>query len=143
MRSAASPASAAITKPQTTDKDANRTFFDLVTGLGYPPTTTLHSEVRRAEPNDHRGGAEDAEERLLNQAISELCVSFENTWCGTTIHGRKPPGSVIPAKAGIQAEFGPEQTWIPACAGMTNPETSRTSSEIPPFSFPPGASVRS
>ena len=30
-------------------------------------------------------------------------------------------GSVIPAKAGIQANSA-QQTWIPACAGMTNRE---------------------
>ena len=51
---------------------------------------------------------------------------FENM-AAWMIHRMKPPKhaeltqhSVIPAKAGIQASGGGEQTWIPACAGMTN-----------------------
>ena len=40
--------------------------------------------------------------------------------------------SVVPAKAGIQANRGGEQTWIPACAGMTSRE--ERSEGNPPFS---------
>jgi len=32
---------------------------------------------------------------------------------------KSPQRSVIPAKAGIQANWAGKQTWIPACAGMT------------------------
>jgi len=41
--------------------------------------------------------------------------------------------SVIPAKAGIQANSGGNQTWIPACAGMTS-RGQNVWSATPPFS---------
>ena len=43
-------------------------------------------------------------------------------------------GSVIPAKAGIQANYGAVQTWIPACAGMTR-QAERLCRESHPFSY--------
>jgi hypothetical protein len=45
--------------------------------------------------------------------------------------------SVIPAKAGIQANGGGEQTWIPACAGMTS-RGENVLTEPLPFSFSVG-----
>ena len=45
-------------------------------------------------------------------------------------------GSVIPAKAGIQANSA-QQTWIPACAGMTS-RGEHMWKQITAFSFSAG-----
>jgi len=70
--------------------------------------------------------------------------SCENT-CGimyrriqsTTLHSTPITAgstaySVIPAKAGIQANWNGERTWIPACAGMTR--CGENGQREPPFS---------
>jgi hypothetical protein len=70
-------------------------------------------------------------------------ASFENT-AAWMIHRMNNPKyaeltqhSVIPAKAGIQASGGGEQTWIPACAGMTS-RGGNVLRDTPPFSCSAG-----
>ena len=75
----------------------------------------------------------------MNEFFVAFVRSFENM-AAWMIHRMKTPKhaeltqhSVIPAKAGIQASGGGEQTWIPACAGMTS-RGGNVLREPPPFS---------
>ena len=61
-----------------------------------------------------------------------LCLKRTMTWMRLL-----KLGSVLPAKAGIQTNWGGEQTWIPACAGMTSRRQNHRLGS-PSFSFPVG-----
>jgi hypothetical protein len=76
--------------------------------------------------------------------LRALRDSFENTSemmyrriQSTTLHSTPITAgtaySVIPAKAGIQANWNGERTWIPACAGMTR--CGENVQREAPFSF--------
>ena len=59
-----------------------------------------------------------AEHKVRDKILPKPSCPPSKVRCGMIAVNGASAGSVIPAKAGIQANWA-EQTWIPACAGMT------------------------